>query len=136
MVPRQIKGIMLNQGYLVPDPDVPNRLSIWFSGGSLEVQDETSDLEEWKTIFDKACAPNRDLREYANILAAKLLLGAHLPETIEEDGSMSFVLNRPIGGHGSAYCDIIFMDDDLRIQRGHHGSVYVCKKIPQPNTVA
>ena len=135
VVPKPIRGILTNQGYAVPDPDTPNRLSIWFSGGSLEVQDEPNDLEEWKKIFDFTSAPNRDLREYANILAAKLLLGALLPEEMEPDGAMSFVLKRPIGGHGAAFCDIVYMDEDLRVMRGHHGSLYVCTRVPQPHIV-
>lgn len=131
-VPKPIRGILTNQGYAVPDPNVPNRLSIWFSGGSLEVQDEPADLEEWKRVFDSSCAPERNLREYADILAARVLLGALLPEDTEEDGTMSFTLKKPIGGHGCAYCDIVYMDEDLRIMRGHHGSVYVCSRVPEP----
>jgi hypothetical protein len=135
VIPRPIRGILTNQGYAVPDPDTPNRLSIWFSGGSLEVQDEPTDLEEWKRIFDVSSAPSRDLREFANILAAKVLLGALLPDKVENDGTMSFVLKRPIGGHGSAFCDIIYMDEDLRIMKGHHGSVYICTRVPQAHVV-
>lgn len=131
IIPKPIKGILTNQGYVVPDPDTPNRLSIWFSGGSLEVQDEEKDLEEWKRIFDVSLLPNRNLKEYANILAAKLLLGALVPEGIEADGTMSFSLKRPIGGHGSAFVDIAYMDDDLRIMRGHQGSLYVCTRVPE-----
>ncbi|KAG7353823.1 hypothetical protein IV203_003178 [Nitzschia inconspicua] len=130
IVPRQIRGILTTQGYSIPDPIKPERLSIWFSGGTLEVQDE-DDLEEWKQIFDVTSAPDRVPKEYASILAAKVLLGAHLPENLEEDGTMSFSLNRPIGGHGSVYCDVIFMDDQLRIMKGHHGSVYVCIRVPE-----
>jgi hypothetical protein len=96
----------------------------------LEVQDE-DDLNEWKQIFDLSSAPDRFPKEYANILAAKVLLGAHLPESLEEDGTMSFSLKRPIGGHGSVYCDVVFMDDQLRIMKGHHGSVYVCIRVPE-----
>ena len=96
----------------------------------MEVQDEPEDLEEWKRVFDSTCAPNRDLREYANTLAAKLLLGALLPEDMDSDGTMSFVLKRPIGGHGSAFVDIVYMDEDLRIMRGHHGSLYICTRVP------
>ena len=136
VVPRRIRSILSNHGYLVPDPHVRNRLSIWFSGGSLEVQEEQGEIDEWRTIFDTAAAPNRDLREYANILAAKVLLGAHLPESLSEDGTMGFVLKRPIGGHGSAYCDIIYMDEDLRIMRGHHGSVYICTRVDTPDSMA
>jgi hypothetical protein len=135
IVPRPIRAILTNQGYTVPDPTVPDRLSVWFSGGSLKCLDEASDLDEWKRLFDSSCAPNRDLREYANILAAKLLLGALLPEEMNEDGTMSFALKRPIGGHGCAYCDILYLDNTLRITRGHHGSVYVFAKVPEPDTV-
>lgn len=129
VVPRAIPGILTNQAYVVPDPSVPNRLSIWFSGGDLEVQNEPDDLEEWLKIFDSTAAPDRNLREYANVLAARVLLGALVPEEIGDDGKMSFDLRRPIGGHGQAYCDIIYMDEDLRIMRGHLGSVYVCTRV-------
>jgi hypothetical protein len=131
-VPRPIRGILTTQGYSIPDPNVSNRLSIWFSGGTLEVQDEEKDGKEWKQIFDVDSASETDLREYANILAAKVLLGALVPEKVEPDGTMSFCLNRPIGGHGSVYVDVLFMDDTIRIMRGHHGSVYVCIRVPDP----
>jgi hypothetical protein len=130
-VPRPICGILTTQGYSIPDPHTPGRLSIWFSGGTLEVQDEVEDLEEWKRIFDVESAPDRAPSEYANILAARVLLGALVPEKLDEDGTMSFSLKRPIGGHGSVYCDVVFMDDKLRVMRGHHGSVYVCIRVPE-----
>lgn len=131
IVPKPIRGILTTQGYSIPDPNIPNRLSIWFSGGSLEVQDEEKDINEWKKIFDTSSAPNLDIREYANSLAAKLLLGAHIHEKIEEDGTLRFDLKRPIGGHGSVFCDIIYMDKTLRIMHGHHDSVYVCVRVPE-----
>jgi hypothetical protein len=130
VVPRPIRGILTTQGYSIPDPNTPNRLSIWFSGGTLEVQDEVCDLEEWKTIFDTSAVPDRAPKEFANILAAKVLLGALLPDKVEEDGTMSFALKRPIGGHGSVYCDVVYMDETLRVMKGHHGSVYVCIRVP------
>lgn len=130
VVPKPIRGILTTQGYSIPDPNIPNRLSIWFSGGSFEVQDEEMDIDEWKKIFDQSSAPNRDLQEYANSLAARLLLGAHIHEKLEEDGTLRFDLKRPIGGHGSVFCDIIYTDDTLRIMHGHHDSVYVCVRVP------
>ena len=132
VVPRPIRGILTTQGYSIPDPTIPNRLSIWFSGGSLEVQDEEKDLEEWEKIFNVSSAPNRDIREYANSLAAKLLLGAHIPDKLEPDGTLRFDLKRPIGGHGAVFCDVIYKDDNLRIMHGHHDSVYVCVRVPDP----
>lgn len=128
-MPRPIRGILTTHGYSIPDPNQPNRISVWFSGGSLEVQDEESDVEEWKKIFDTSSAPNRDIREYANNLAARLLLGANIPDKLEEDGTLRFDLKRPIGGHGSVFCDIVYMDENLRIMHGHHDSVYVCVRV-------
>lgn len=124
VVRRPIRGLLTNHGYCVPDPNVPNRLSVWFSGGSLEVQDEIHDLEEWKQLFDENEAPRRDLGELARVLAAKCLLGAHLPHSMEEDGSLTYFLKRPIGGHGQVFVDVLYCDETLRIVRGHRGSIY------------
>mmetsp|Transcript_16678 Transcript_16678/g.25885 ORF Transcript_16678/g.25885 Transcript_16678/m.25885 type:complete len:662 (-) Transcript_16678:98-2083(-) len=131
---RPIRAVMTTYGYYLPDPDTPNRLSIWFTGGSLEVNDEVHDLQEWKSIFRPDELPKRDVSEYAKLLAAKILLGARVPDQMEEDGTMSYILKRPIGGHGSAYCDVLFMDDTLRIMQGHHGTIYVFSRVPSPST--
>ena len=127
LIPRPIRGIMTNYGYLLPDPHIPNRVSVWFTGGSLEVNDEEKDLEEWKKIFGNA--PNRDVGEFARVLAAKVLLGATVPDQMEENGTLSYTLKRPIGGHGTAFCDVLYMDEQLRIMRGHTGSVFVFHKV-------
>ena len=131
VVPRDIHAILTTQGYFIADPSKHSRLSIWFSGGTLEVQDEVDDLDEWKRIFDMSSAPDRKPEEYANILAAKVLLGAHVPEKMDEDGTMRFSLKRPIGGHNAVFVDLVYMDENLRIMRGHHGSVYVCIRVPE-----
>ena len=39
-------------------------------------------------------------------MAAKLLLGADVPNKMEEDGHMEYVLHRPIGGHAKIYVDV------------------------------
>lgn len=114
----------------MPDPDVPNRVTVWFSGGSLEVQDEEKDLCEWKKLFDGTTAPSRSMAEYSRLLAARMLLGATLPEGMEEDGKMSYSLRKPIGGHSQVFCDVLYVDDDMRILRGHHGSVFVMTRVP------
>jgi hypothetical protein len=127
LITRPVRGIMKNHGYILPDPKVPNRLSIWFTEGTLAVNDEEADLGEWKRVFSEA--PNRGMYERANILAARLLLGANVPDTIDEDGTMSYELRRPIGGHGLAYCDVLYLDEDLRVLRGHSGQIYVCARL-------
>ena len=126
VVPRPVKGVILNEGFCVPDPMVANRISIWFIGGKLAVEDLERDLDEWTRIFDRAMAPRRGTKEMARVLAAKLLLGAQVPDKLNaNDGSMSYQLTRPIGGHGSVYVDVLYCDESLRIMRGHHGSIYV-----------
>ena len=145
-VTRPIRGIMTTYGYILPDPSTSNRLSVWFTGGTVEVDDE-GDADEWKRIFggNSAAAaaaaaanagpmapprPGPSLSERAKMLAAKLLLGASVPHGMEEDGSMSFNLKRPVGGHGSTYVDTIYLDDTLRIMQGHHGSLFVMARVP------
>ena len=130
VISRPIRGIMKNNGYMLPDPKVPNRLSIWFTEGTLEVNDLESDLEEWKRIFS-AQKPKLGLYDRASILAARLLLGANMPDTMDDDGTMSYSLTRPIGGHGFAYVDVLYVDDDLRVLRGHGGQVYVCARLAE-----
>ena len=143
---------MTNHGYMVSDPQDSNRSSIWFSGGSIEVQDEVADGEVWKQIFDESMAPRRDMRAIANVLAAKLLLGASTV-TSSNDGvgnrsldsspngerwdqsdgyipTMSYVFKRPIGGHGEVYCDALYIDETLRIMQGHRGSIFVFTRVP------
>ena len=124
-----IRGIMTNLGFMLPDPKKPNRLSIWFTEGQIEVNNEEEDLQEWQRIFDNHGAPKRALRERAHMLAAKLFLGANVSDQMEEDGTMRYELKRPIGGHGLAFTDVLYLDDDLRILRGHHGQVYVCARV-------
>ena len=129
---RPIRGIMTTFGYVLPDPETPNRLSIWFSGGTMEVNEDDVGVNEWKRVFG-GVLPRRQLQEKARILAAKLLLGATVPEKMEEDGSMSYHMSRPIGGHGTAYVDILYLDDTLRIVQGHRGSLYVFARVPSKN---
>lgn len=129
---RSIRGIMTNYGYVLPDPLVANRWSVWFTGGSLEVNDEKTDLGAWKNVFADTLAPRLNIQERARMLAARFLLGAELPTGGGADGSMVYRLRHPIGGHGSAFCDVLYMDDKCRIARGHHGSVFVFTKV-RPN---
>lgn len=152
VVPRPIRGLMMNHGYLVADPRDSNRSSIWFSGGSIEAQDEVADGEIWKQIFDESLAPRRDMRAMANVLAAKLLLGAYtttscadsVTATSRESRSdsegrqecddsvptMSYIFKRPIGGHGEVFCDALYVDETLRIMQGHRGSIFVFTRVP------
>jgi len=130
-ITRPIRGIMTSFGYVLPHSSESNRMSIWFTGGMLEVNDEKNDLEEWRRVFggQKMASSEMNMSERAHVLAARELLGAHLPDSMKEDGSMYYYLTRPIGGHDAAYCDILYMDESLRIVRGHHGTIYVFTRL-------
>jgi len=95
---------MTTYSYMLPDPNTPNRMTVFFTGGLLEPNDET-DRDEWKRVFG-VDVPKRFLSERARVLAAKLLLGASVPDKMEEDGTMSYYLKRPIGGHGTTFVDV------------------------------
>eukprot|EP00579_Thalassiosira_antarctica_P025844 CAMPEP_0202024768 /NCGR_PEP_ID=MMETSP0905-20130828/54838_1 /ASSEMBLY_ACC=CAM_ASM_000554 /TAXON_ID=420261 /ORGANISM="Thalassiosira antarctica, Strain CCMP982" /LENGTH=611 /DNA_ID=CAMNT_0048587491 /DNA_START=40 /DNA_END=1875 /DNA_ORIENTATION=- len=141
---KPLRGILTNYGYVLPDPTLSDRKSIWFTGGTIEPAGDDS-LDEWKKIFGsnsedsvtkESKSPEIDTSksqstieaEKARTLASKILLGA-VHEPMNNQGTVGFHLNKPIGGHGSAYCDIVYMDDELRVTRGHSGSIYVFKRV-------
>ena len=115
---KRMRAIMSVKGYILPDPEIPNRLTVWFTGGKLSPArlpsngDETDDedhvdktesdgyggFEEWKAIFAKG-KWRKTLGERARAMAAKLLLGADVPSKMEDDGHMEYTLHRPVGGH-------------------------------------
>jgi hypothetical protein len=116
MVTHRLEGLMTTYGYALPNPDHPNRLSIWFTGGSLEVND-ADDLDRWKQVFGCEHLPKRKWHEQARVLGAQMAMGAQPAERMESDGKMSYHLSRPIGGHENAHMDILYLDSTLRITR-------------------
>ncbi|KAK1738377.1 putative plastid-lipid-associated protein [Skeletonema marinoi] len=131
---KALRGIMTNYAYTLPDPSVPGRLSIWFTGGTIEPADEDEEsVRAWKKVFGFRQSDKRDKcegpegAEEARQMAQHILLGA-VSKPMDEEGVIGFHLKRPIGGHSSAFCDIVYMDDDMRVMKGHSGSVYVFKR--------
>ena len=138
-----MRAVMSVKGYVLPDPDTSNRLTVWFIGGKLsparlstdeggETDDEEKDCDEvddqsakktncknearsdgyggfddWTALFSKG-KWRKTLGERARIMAAKLLLGADVPNKMEGDGHMEYFLHRPVGGHGKVYVDVSF----------------------------
>mmetsp|Transcript_53431 Transcript_53431/g.159883 ORF Transcript_53431/g.159883 Transcript_53431/m.159883 type:complete len:152 (+) Transcript_53431:1609-2064(+) len=150
---------MTMRGYILPDPDHSHRLSVWFDGGTIEPAD--MDLNQWKAVLggesNRAASPSassgegrkssgkegkskkssrtkRPLTGRAKIFAARLLMGASPPEEnggMEDDGTVSYRLRRPMGGHGKTYVDVRYLDGTMRIMRGNMGSVYVFVRVPE-----
>jgi hypothetical protein len=128
-VHRPIRGIMTTYGYSLPDPKNENRHSIWFTGGKIEPNTHPRDVSDWKRLFTMH-PPKHSFGEKAKLLAVKLLMGATVPDKMAEDGIMSYEFTRPLGGHGMAYVDVVYLDETLRIVKGHRGTVMVFSRLP------
>jgi len=111
--PRRLCGVQEVQGYFLPDPSTPNRLTVWFTGGKLSPaplpasssnSEEFGDLEDWKRLFSGN--HKRTWGESLSVMGAKVFLGAELPKGMDESGTFSYTLHRPQGGHGKGYVDV------------------------------
>lgn len=136
-----LRGLMTTFGYTLPDPKIRDRYTVWFSGGLLEPVLPPSGVaappsqerptptptpfERWTRVFEDR-SDGRSMGRLVRVLAARLLLGADVPDVMDNvDGSMEYTFHRPIGGHGQSYVDVLYMDHNLRILRGNYGTIYV-----------
>mmetsp|Transcript_21329 Transcript_21329/g.44825 ORF Transcript_21329/g.44825 Transcript_21329/m.44825 type:complete len:679 (-) Transcript_21329:159-2195(-) len=156
LVMSPIRGILTTEGFALPDPNKPDRLSVWFSGGKIECGEpkDSHEFEVWKYIFgscnagaspssgrrpspsERLLSKRRTFREGAFVLAAKLMLGASgFNDGMDENtGEMKYSFSRPIGGHGKTYVDILHLDDNVRVMRGHAGTIYAFSRIGEGAT--
>lgn len=114
---KPLRAIQVVNGYMLRDPDKKNRMSVWFTGGKLapffpdenpmEEWEEYGSFEEWKALFDQEYTSSWS--ESFKNMGAKLLLGAQLPQGMQPDGSLSYSLTRPYGGHGKSFIDVSFV---------------------------
>jgi len=143
--PSRLRATYKVQGYFLPDPQVPNRLTVWFTGGQLapafhncaspeqqqqddegkqkQQEQQYGDLNAWMELF--GAEHRRSWGEALGLMGAKLFLGADLPDGMEPDGTMSYSLHRPYGGHGKGYVDVLYADQDLLITKGNSGTLHV-----------
>eukprot|EP00956_Cyclotella_meneghiniana_P002023 scaffold2251_cov73-Cyclotella_meneghiniana.AAC.5 len=153
---KRLRAIIAVKGYVLPDPHIPNRLTVWFTGGKLcpamlanededmdegvekgsskgkkgkgkketnGDDDEYGGFEEWSALFSKG-KWRKTLGERARAMAAKLLLGAEIPNKMEDNGHMEYSLHRPVGGHSKVYVEVMYLDEDILIMKGHRGTIY------------
>lgn len=139
-----IQAVKLVKGYMLPDPSVPNRLTIWFVGGRLSPvvssdktlygSDEGVAPAEWKEMFGRD--QKKTWSDSIRNAGAKLFLGAELPHGMSADGSLSYQLHRPFGGHGKTYIDVLYYDEHVLVTRGNRGTVYVASREEGASAVA
>jgi hypothetical protein len=119
---------MTTYGYTLADPKDSSRQSVWITGGRIEANNDPVDQAHWKQLFAQH-PPIKSLGEKAKLLAVKLLMGATMPTGMNDDGSMEYTFTRPIGGHGMAYVDTLYVDGSLRITQGHRGTIFVFSRL-------
>jgi len=143
--PCRVRATHVVRGYFLPDPEVPNRLTVWFTGGELAPvpapsgttaglpgqgsgENRFGGMDEWVRLF--GAEHKRSWGESLSLMGAKLFLGAELPDGMAQDGSMKYMLHRPYGGHGKGYVDIIYVDSELLITKGNSGTLHVMTQKP------
>jgi hypothetical protein len=125
----KFKALMKNYGRCKPDPKKPERLEVWFTGGSLEPASDMDQslLPEWKQTFSAALgAKQPTLMSRFTDWAMKMMMGLKKPDAVNEDGSMTYEMAK--APHG--YTDILYMDEDLRITKGNRGTIVVVDRPP------
>ena len=128
---RRLKALQVASGYFLPDPETSNRLTVWFTGGYLAPAPVTAEdlangyggLDDWVEFF--GAEYKRTWSEALSDMGAKLFLGAELPNEMDPTGKMEYTLHRPYGGHGKGHADVMYVDGELLITKGHSGSIHV-----------
>lgn len=130
MVDKRIEGLMTTQGYAISNPNHPNRLSVWFIGGSIEVNEDT---HRWKKVFASETLPKAQGGSFWDrnrLLKARSKMGASSSDYMEGDGKMSYHLKKPVAGHEISFVEIVFMDETILVMRAKTGVIYVSARIP------
>jgi len=112
---------MTTEGYCLPYP-TGNRLSVWFTGGSIEVNEDT---DRWHKVFAKDSLPGRTFKEKSKLFAAQLLMGAETNDEMDAEGRISYMLSRPMASN----IYLLYIDEGVRIMRGSSGAVYVTGRV-------
>ena len=128
---RRLKALQVSRGYFLPDPETPNRLTVWFTGGELapaplteaDFEQGYGGLDDWVEFF--GAEYKRTWSEALSDMGAKLFLGAELPNEMNPNGKLEYTLHRPYGGHGKGHADVMYVDGDLLVTKGHSGSIHV-----------
>jgi hypothetical protein len=125
-----IQGLMTTYGYAISNPHDSSQLSIWFTGGSLEVHDVDGRLQQWKRIFEDENRPKRKQQAFWKRRLNKARdRGISLSE-LEEDGKMTYSIMKPFAGHDRSYINVLYMDETLLVTKANTGPIYVSARVP------
>jgi len=125
---QQCRGILSTQGYIVADPDTPNRHTVWITEGNMHANDAPQDLQVWKDFFNAQLSTVPPSR--AQSLLARQLRRSGVDHQVDPQSfQQSYRFRRALGGHGLAYVDTLYVDQSLRIIRGHRGTLFVFSRM-------
>ena len=121
-----LKGIVRNLGVCEPYGD--DSLQVRFTGGILTPQPDTN-LEAWKQVFGNQAPASKEvktsLKERLTGVFLRLMFGLVPPEAINpKTGEVRFKMQRSPKGK----LQILYLDEELRITKGHRGTVLVCDR--------
>jgi len=122
-----LQGIVRNLGVCEPASDTA--LRVWFTGGILEPAQGT-DMAQWHRIFgDQTKASHTSLKDWFQGLFLKLMFGLVPPTAMAPDtGRVEFTIQRSPQGS----LTILYLDEELRITRGHKETVLICDRSKGP----
>ena len=138
---------MTTRGYAISNPHAKDQISVWFTGGSIEVCEHSS-THKWKEMFSNEefvnfkpelqssgeLHPKPGIRRLWNRSArvndAREKMATTISIDMEEDGRMSYSLKKPMAGHEDKYVEILFLDETLRVMRANTNVIYVCARVP------
>mmetsp|Transcript_15043 Transcript_15043/g.31023 ORF Transcript_15043/g.31023 Transcript_15043/m.31023 type:complete len:391 (-) Transcript_15043:87-1259(-) len=130
-----VQGVLQMDGFTIPNPNEPNRYSIWFTGGRCYAAPGQDTAQKWRQVFGTEL-PQLNQWEQFQLWMAKVLMGAEPSQGLQQDGSLSYVLKKPIGGHDSAYQQVLYLDDSYRVTVGNKGSIVVVSRLPETQAAA
>lgn len=124
-----VQGILQTDGYTIPNPTMENRYTCWFTGGKcFAVNGKDKDTRrKWRQAFGTELKLKK--RERFQLWMAKLLMGAEPSSGMLKDDSLQYVMKRPIGGHSTAFLQVLYMDDKTRITQGNRGTVVAVTRL-------
>jgi hypothetical protein len=136
-VDKPIRGVLTSYGFIHPYP-TQNRFSVWFTGGSLEVDDTKN--EKWFQIFDNKNNNNSNTDNKEETpkapagqweAAMKLLGVSSNNNQLDADGRLTYTMTKPQASH----IDLLYLDKTLQVLRGSSGTVYVHVRLPGSQAV-
>ena len=103
------------------------------SNGQVDASSENWDSQEIAQVISEIAVgmewwASLDLRANLSFVYDNPM-GATIPTEMNPDGSLEYEFTRPLGGHGVAYVDVLYLDNSLRVVRGHRGTFFVFSRL-------